>query len=72
MKTEIERNSMEFPPIPVSLNSEILDRIWVMTRWVNDDRIIREVAIPKFRELDGTDSGIGRYSGFTQFWNSGN
>ncbi len=43
-------NSVEFLPIPVSLNSGIPGRNWVITRWVRDDRIILEVVIP---ESDG-------------------
>jgi hypothetical protein len=54
---ESSRNWTEFLPIPVSLNSGIPDRNWVVTRWVRDDTIILKVVIP---ELDGipSDSGI--------------
>jgi hypothetical protein len=71
---------MEFLPIPVSLNSGIPFRNWVVTRWVRDDRTILEVVIP---ESDGIrvrpnsgipgivriNTGIRRNSGLTEFRN---
>jgi hypothetical protein len=71
---------MEFLPIPVSLNSGIPFRNWVVTRWVRDDRTILEVVIP---ESDGIrvrpnsgivriNTGIRRNSGLTEFRNSRN
>jgi hypothetical protein len=48
---ESSRNWTEFLPIPVSLNSEIPDRNWVVTRWVRDDTIILEVVIPESDEI---------------------
>ena len=59
----IPRNFVEFLPVPVSLNSGIPSRNWVITRWVSDNRIIIEVPIPEFPELDGTGSGAGTDSG---------
>ncbi len=47
---------MEFLPIPVSLNSGIPNRNWVVIIWVRDDRTILAVVIP---ELDGIPESDG-------------